>query len=100
MTSQERYSSVHAQLEHLQAKHVGTGHSDTTKLCAAHTIMLCPRDSHFIPRLRGASVCFPRCVLHALALLTRPHVYYAVRTASGPSTSTATRSPRTSRTTT
>lgn len=30
MTSQERYS-VHSQLEHLQAKYVGTGHADTTK---------------------------------------------------------------------
>ena len=29
MTSQER--TVHAQLEHLQAKYVGTGHADTTK---------------------------------------------------------------------
>ena len=36
MTSQERFSTVHAQLEHLQAKHVGTGHADTTKLCAMH----------------------------------------------------------------
>ena len=35
MTSQERFSNVHAQLEHLQAKYVGTGHSDTTKLCVA-----------------------------------------------------------------
>ena len=34
MTSQERFSNVHAQLEHLQSKYVGTGHSDTTKLCA------------------------------------------------------------------
>jgi hypothetical protein len=33
MTSQERYASQ-AQLEHLQAKYVGTGHADTTKLCA------------------------------------------------------------------
>ena len=33
MTSQERFS-VHSQLEHLQAKYVGTGHADTTKLCA------------------------------------------------------------------
>ena len=41
MTSQERFSNVHAQLEHLQAKYVGTGHSDITKLCAAartHTL--------------------------------------------------------------
>mmetsp|Transcript_13305 Transcript_13305/g.40328 ORF Transcript_13305/g.40328 Transcript_13305/m.40328 type:complete len:88 (+) Transcript_13305:142-405(+) len=30
MTSQERFS-VHSQLEHLQAKYVGTGHADTTK---------------------------------------------------------------------
>ena len=30
MTSQERYS-IHSQLEHLQAKYVGTGHADTTK---------------------------------------------------------------------
>ena len=34
MTSQERFS-VHSQLEHLQAKYVGTGHADTTKLCLA-----------------------------------------------------------------
>ena len=33
MTSQERHA-VHSQLEHLQAKYVGTGHADTTKLCA------------------------------------------------------------------
>ena len=48
MTSQERYSA-HAQLEHLQAKYVGTGHSDTTKLCA-------------MPRTRathGARSCSP-----------------------------------------
>ena len=32
MTSQERYS-VHAQLEQMQAKYVGTGHADITKLC-------------------------------------------------------------------
>ena len=32
MTSQERFSTVHAQLEHLQQKYVGTGHADTTKL--------------------------------------------------------------------
>ena len=41
MTTQERFSNVHAQLEHLQAKYVGTGHSDITKLCAAartHTL--------------------------------------------------------------
>ena len=25
---------MHSQLEHLQAKYVGTGHADTTKLCA------------------------------------------------------------------
>ena len=36
MTSQERFS-VHSQLEHLQAKYVGTGHADTTKLCAPQT---------------------------------------------------------------
>lgn len=30
MTSQERYSQ-HSQLEHMQAKYVGTGHADTTK---------------------------------------------------------------------
>merc|ERR1712166_1299900 len=30
MTSQERYAA-HSQLEHLQAKYVGTGHADTTK---------------------------------------------------------------------
>lgn len=34
MTSQERYAA-HSQLEHLQAKYVGTGHADTTKLCAS-----------------------------------------------------------------
>jgi len=34
MTSQERFS-VHSQLEHLQAKYVGTGHADTTKLCGS-----------------------------------------------------------------
>ena len=33
MTSQERYAA-HSQLEHLQTKYVGTGHADTTKLCA------------------------------------------------------------------
>ena len=30
MTSQERYAT-HSQLEHMQAKYVGTGHADTTK---------------------------------------------------------------------
>ena len=41
MTSQERYSA-HAQLEHLQAKYVGTGHSDTTKLCAPQLFFSLP----------------------------------------------------------
>ena len=45
MTSQERFSAVHAQLEHLQAKYVGTGHGDTTKLCVLAALLFLGRAS-------------------------------------------------------
>ena len=48
MTSQERYA-IHSQLEHLQAKYVGTGHADTTKLCRRAR----PLSPHAAPRRRA-----------------------------------------------
>jgi hypothetical protein len=75
MTSQERYA-VNYQVEHLQTKYVGTGHADTTKLCAKAA--------------RAARATMPHNVTAPTS--TNHTIAPPCSAASGPSTSTATRS--------
>ena len=61
MTSQERFA-VNYQVEHLQTKYVGTGHADTSKLCALARAVFSMRT-----RQRAA-----RASWHARGALTYP----------------------------
>ena len=61
MTSQERFA-VNYQVEHLQTKYVGTGHADTSKLCALARAV-------FSVRTRQRAV---RASWHAWGALTHP----------------------------